>query len=234
MTAIYKKEMRSFFTSPTAYIVIAVFYFFAGMFFTGYCLSNDSGELYSVISSMVIITLFVVPILTMRLFSEERRQKTDQTYLTAPISVLKVTLGKIFAATTVYLICLFIFVLFALVIAAFAQPAWATIFCNLFGFLLLGLAFISISTFISALTESQIIAAIGGIGVALVIYFIESVASFIPIEAISSAISSISFVQRYSNFALGILNISDVVFFLSVTVIFILLTVFVQEKRRWS
>lgn len=234
MSAIIKRELSSYFNLATGYIVLAVFYFFSGMFFYFYCLYYDSSSMTYVFSNMLMIVLFLVPLITMRSFSEEKKQKTDQALLTAPVSLFDIVMGKFLGAFILYALCNAIFILYAVIIACFTSPDWAVILCTVFGMLLMGAALIAVDIFISALTESQVIAAVVSIGVGLLIYMIDSLANLVSSDFVQNLLNAISFNRNFSNFTYGILNLSNVVFFLGVAAIFIFLTIRVFEKRRWS
>lgn len=234
MSAIYKRELNAYFTSPIAYVVYAVAAFFGGMFFWGCVLTADTTDMTYVFLNMTSVIIILVPILTMRLFSEEKNKKTEQGLLTAPVNLLQIVLGKYFAALTVYAAMMIIFVIYGIIIGSFVAPSWATILCNILGLLLFGAALISIGTFISSLTESQIVAAIVSIGAGLLISYIDTIANSVGVDFIQTILSSISFTTPYQNFALGLIKLSDVIFFLSVPTLFIFFTVKVLERRRWN
>lgn len=234
MGAILKRELSSYFNSAIAYIVMAVFFFFSGLYFFLFCLYYDSSSLTGVFANMFMIILFLIPLITMKSFAEEKRQKTDQALLTSPVSLFDIVMGKFLGAFILYACCVAIFLVYTVIICFFVTPDFAVILCTLFGILLLGGALIAIDIFISALTESQIIAAIVSIGVGLFIYMLDSISSLVSNEFLTKLIGYLSFNQNYSNFTYGILNLSNIVFFLSVIAIFIFLTTRVLEKRRWS
>lgn len=234
MSAIIKREMNAYFNSAIGYIVLAVFYFFSGLFFYMYCLLSNTTSMTYVFLSMLMIVLLLVPLITMKSFSEERKQKTDQALLTAPISLTEMVLGKYLAALLLYCICNAIYLLYALIIAFYATPDWAVFLSTMLGMLLLGAALIAIDLFISALTESQVIAAVLSIGVGLVIYMLDSLTGLIKAEWFANFLKNISFDAHFTNFINGIINIPSVVYFLSVIAIFLFLCVRVFEKRRWS
>lgn len=234
MYAIYKRELKSYFSSAIGYVVIATFVFFASLFFVSYNISADSSKMSSLFQSLLLIYVFIIPILTMRTFSDEKRLKTDQALLTAPVSLFGIVVGKFLAALTIFAIGLSSTVIFALILGACSTVEVGVIVGNIVGMILVGAALISIGVFISNLTESQIIAAIAGVFVMLLLFLIDNIASMISNTAIQSAIKSISISDHYSNLALGLFNLSDAVFFLSVAVLFIFFTVRMLEKRRWS
>ena len=234
MTAILKKELGSFFTSAVGYVVLAVYYFFPGLFFYYYCFRMDSKDMATVFSNMFMITVLVIPIITMKSLSEEKKQKTDQALLTSPLGLGEIVIGKFLGALVMFLCCMLIYVLFALTLSFYSAPDWSVFIGNLLGTILLGASMIAINIFISSLTESMIISAIVGVCAGLVIFFIDSIAALVSVTWISTAISSLSFVGHYQNFTTGILSVSDMVFFLSVIALFSFLTLRVLEKRRWS
>lgn len=233
MRAVYRKEMRSYFASPLAYAVLGIFYLFCGLFYTalfsyGYASSG------SMFSNMFIIVLFLIPILTMRLLSEDKRQKTDQLLLTAPTRLSGIVMGKFFAALTVFAIALAMFLVMQLVTSVFVAVDWIMFIGNMLGMLLLASALIAIGLFISSLTESQMVAAVIGFAVSLLLYMMDTLAASVNITFISKLISWISFYNRYTSFTNGVLSYADVVFFVSVAGFFLFLTVRVLDKKRWA
>ncbi len=234
MSAIIKRELSSYFNSAIGYIVLAVFYFFSGLFFYMYCLLSNTTSMSYVFLSMLMIVMLVIPIITMKSFSEERKQKTDQALLTAPISLTEMVLGKFFGAFLLYCICNAIYILYAIILSFYATPDWAVFLTTMLGMLLMGGALIAIDMFISALTESQVIAAVVSIGIGLLIYMLDSLSNVFNVDWLTNLFHNISFDAHFTNFINGIINLTSVVFFLSVIAIFLFLCVRVFEKRRWS
>ena len=234
MSAIYKRELNAYFTSPIAYVVYAVSAFFAGLLFFGTVLAADSADMTYVFRNMTTIVIMVIPILTMKLFSEEKSKKTEQGLLTAPVNLLQIVLGKVFSAVTVYALLMILFILYGIIISFFVQPSWVTIFSNILGLLLFGTSLITVGAFISSLTESQIISAILSIGAGLLISSISMLNSIVSISFVQDIINSIEFMGRYENFTMGIVKFSDIIFFLSVSALFVFFTVKVLERRRWN
>lgn len=234
MVAILKRELSSYFNSATAYVVMAVFFLFSGLFFYNTCFLYNTTSLAGVYGNMFIIILFLVPIITMKTFSEEKRQKTDQALLTSPSSLTEIVMGKFLGALVLYTICCCIFLLYAIVISFFAAPDWTVILCTFFGIELLGASLIAMNVFISCLTESMIIAAVAGLALGLVISMMSSLINMISVEWITFLLEKINFVNYYTNFTYGILSITDIMFFLSVTGLFLFFTVRALEKKRWS
>lgn len=233
MVAIMKRELSAYFSSAIGYIFLAVYYLFSGLFFQA-TLASNTGNMSMIFGNMFTIILFLTPILTMRLWSEEKKQKTDQALFTAPVKLLPVTLGKYFAALIVFIISLAINLVYAMVISFFTAPEWSVILGNMVGLFLLGAALIAIGMFISALTENQVIAAVGGFGVAFFVMLMDALPTIIPGDFFLKLITNLSFNNHYKEFSYGILNLTDVVFFLSVIVLFVFLTVRVFEKKRWG
>ena len=234
MLAIYKREMGAYFLSVVAYIVLAAFVCFSGIFFYAMSLASDNASLNGVFVSMFLIILLLVPMLTMKLFSEEKKQKTDQALLTAPVSLFKIVMGKYLAACTVLAVCFSIFIIYGVVISFYTMPEWNIIVCNIVALYLIGASLIAIGLFISSLTESQVVAAILGFIAGMFIYMLDSIASVIPIQTISTVVQELSFTNRLQRISLGLFSVSDILFFVSIITIFIFLTVKVIEKKRWS
>ncbi len=234
MSAIYKREINAYFTSPIAYVVYAVASFFAGLLFVATVLEGDTSDMTYLFRNMTTIIIMMIPILTMKLFSEEKNKKTEQGLLTAPVNLLQIVMGKILAAVTVYALLMVLFIIYALIISFFVTPSWILIGSNILGLLLFGTALIAIDTFISSLTESQVIAAILSIGAGLLLTSISMFKNMVDIDFVNDIIDSIEMMGRYENFTLGMVKFSDVIFFLSISVLFIFFTIKVLERRRWN
>ena len=235
MGAIFRRELKAYFSSPLGYIFLGVIYAISGFYFW-YILANQANYIQYVFSNMFTIVLMVVPLLTMRLMSEDKKLKTDQLLLTAPVNITSVVLGKYFAALVVYIIGVSSTIIFQIVLATFATPDWNVFLGNYLAIVLIGAALISIGILISSLTENQIIAAIGTLAISLFIWLLDSIASALPagFEWMSSIFSSLSFMTRYNDFVSGILNVSHILFFVSFAAVFLFLTIRALEKKRWS
>lgn len=234
MFAIMRRELAAYFHSPIGYIFLTAFYFFSGIaFFTGNLMSQNA-DLGGVFGFMFNLVLFIIPVLTMRLLSEDRKNKTDQALLTAPITITGMVAGKFLAAALVFLLALSVTLVYGFVIAVFTPPNWASILGNFVSTLLLGLSLIAIGMFISSMTENQVVAAVGGFAVSLLLLLIDIFSSVFTDPLLLSIINAVSFNNRYGSFSLGIFEYSSVVFFLSICAVFLFLTVRVFEKRRWG
>lgn len=234
MSAILDREIKAYFQSPLGYVFVGVMFLFTGYFFFAYNLYGNTTDMRGIFSTLFTVVLFLIPILTMRLMSEDKKLKTDQLLLTAPVSRTALVLGKYFAAVCVYLLSIMSTLVVAVVISRLAQPEWPVIFGHFIGLFLLGITLIAICLFLSSLTESQVIAAIGGFAVSFFLMLIDTLAPVISVNAISRILESMSFQNRYTSFTLGILNATDAVFFLSIASMFVCFTIGVLEKRRWS
>ena len=234
MFAIFKRELKAYFTSPLGYVFLAIFYAFSGLFFYIFSLSVGSTDISSVFLMMFIVLMVFVPLLTMRLLSEDKKQKTDQLIMTAPVSLLSIVMGKFLAAYAIFAIGVAVMPVYGFVMSTFATVSWLPIWGNTVGLLLLGGIFVSIGLFISSLTENQMIAAIGGFFINLMILLMNTLKSALPNGFLQDVLSSISVYSRYSEITSGIFSLSSLIFFVSVIFIFLFLTVRVLEKRRWA
>ena len=233
MKAILKREISAYFDTPLGYVFVAVYYLFAGYFFFSYNLYGNSTDMRALFEMLFTVTLFLVPILTMRLMSEDRRAKTDQLLLMAPVSTTGIVLGKLFAALIVYLVAMSVTVVQAVFLSLFAPVEWSVVLGHFLGLFLLGAALIAVGLFISALTENQIIAAIGGFCVGFFLMLLDSAASLIGNSALARFVSDLSFQTHYQNFTLGVFDFSDVVFYVSMAALFAFFTICAFEKRRY-
>lgn len=234
MGAIYRREIGAFFSSSIAYVFLAVFYLITGFFFTMDNLAAGSASLVSVFSTMFVISIFLIPLLTMKLFSEEKKQRTEQGLLTAPVSLTGIVLGKYFAALTIYLIAAAVALVLGVIMSLFGTVAWMTLISNFLAIVLVGAAFIAVGLFISSLTENQVAAAVGGIVCLLAFFLVDLLAARVSVTWIQTLLYDLSFYTRYYEFTCGIFNLSSVLFFVSTAVLFNFFTVRVFEKRRWS
>lgn len=234
MGAIYRREMGAFFTSGLAYVFLSVYFLFSGYFFYSGTLAQATTDTSPMFSALFLVVLFLIPILTMKLLSEEKKQKTDQGLLTAPVGLWSIVLGKYLAALTLFIIAESIVFVYAIILSYFGNVVWSTLLANYFAMLLLGAAFIAVGLFISSLTENQMASAVASFLALMLLYMIDSIGSGISIEFIKNLFTSLSFYTRYIEFTMGIFNLSSVVFYLSAAFLFNFFTVRVLEKRRWG
>ena len=236
MKAILKRELKSYFSSPIGYVCVAVLLALFGFFLYAYVLTSGvSSSISGVFSTMFLFSMMIIPILTMRSMSEDKRNKTDQALLTAPVSVNSIVLGKFLAAFCVFAIAMIGSLIPITIISFFTSNfGWAVVFGNLLGTLFFGAAMIAIGVFISGLTESQIIAAIFTFLISIFLMVIDQIAGIAGSAVVTTVVGWISFNARYQPFTLGMFDISSVVFFLSVAAIFIFLAARKLESKRWS
>lgn len=236
MSAVFKREFKAYFTSPIGYCVLAMMFGLTGFFFVLINVISGSTSLFDVFQQLqTYLVLLVLPILTMRLMSDDKRQKTDQVLLTAPVSLTGIVLGKFFAALLLYIIGLSMTLVGAVIIATQYNPDWMVIIGNYLGIVLLGGLMISIGLLISSLTESQFIAALGTFLAALMITLFDYVKSiFSSSKLISTVVDFLSVNQRSASFSVGTIRYDDIVFFLSIQVLFLFLTVRLLDRKRWN
>jgi ABC-2 type transport system permease protein len=235
MKSIFKKELRSYFTSPLGFVLLAIFCMADGIFYLVYNLLVAYSNMNSLYQSiMTIILMIFAPILTMKLLSEEKKLKTDQLLLTSPVSVQSIVIGKFLSALVFFLICLSVTVLQALVAFMYGNPQIGLVIGNLLATTVVAAAFIAIGILISALTESQIIAAFASFGIVLLLYMMDLLVSGVTNSILSGILNWMSIYSRFDNFALGIFDITALVYYGSVVVVCLFLSVRVIEKRRYS
>ncbi len=233
MSAIFKREFKAYFTTPIGYVVLAAFYFFTGLYFS-IIYSYGAPQVELVISQMLIVTVFIMPIITMRLMSEDRRQKVDQALLTAPVSLTSIVLGKFFAALSIFALGFAPTVIFEIIVMSYVSVNILTYIYALIGMLLLGGALISIGMFISSLTESSVVSAVLTLFINILVLYMSSLSEMVSIEWISKIIERMAFINVYSSFGENTFSIPDIVYFVSITAAVLFLCVRSLEKRRWS
>lgn len=286
MLAIYKKELRSYFTSMIGYLFIGFLLAIVGVYFMAYNLKGGYANFEYVLNSMIFVFVILVPILTMRLLAEEKRQKTDQLLFTSPLSVSKIVTGKYLAVLTVFVSAMGITMFYPLILSKYGTVSFKLAYTGILGFILVGAAYLAIGLFLSAMFESQAIAAVVTFVVLLVTFIMQGIVSLLPTSnkaawLIFSAIALIiaivvyfmvhnatvaiglgvvlevacaivyfvkpylydglvvkvfdwfSVVDRFDNFMNGILDLTGIVYYISIVVIFIFLTIQSLNKRRW-
>ncbi len=182
MLAIYKKELKAYFTSMTGYVFIAFFLVIIGIYYVIYNMIQLYANFEYVLSGVSFIFVLLVPILTMRLMAEEKKQKTDQLLFTSPLPVGKIIAGKFFAVFTVFLAVMGIVCLYPLILLQFGTVSLKVAYGAILGFSLLGAAYIAIGLFISALTESQVVAAVVSFVIILLTALMDGLATLLPTD----------------------------------------------------
>ena len=186
MTAIYKKEMRTYFTQMTGYVFIGFLLLITGMWFTFLNLLARSANIQHVLSNVTIFFFILIPTLTMRIFSEEAKQKTDQLLFTSPLTVTQIVIGKFLASLSLFIIGVALTVLLPIMIMGHTELPVSQIAGAYIGFILLGAACISVGIFVSVLTENQIIAAVGTMGAIFVMFLMDAIAASLPTSTFAS------------------------------------------------
>ena len=236
MLAIYKRELKSYFHSFIGLLFIGVSLFFVGLYFTVYNVTYGSPYFSYAISSVIFVFLISVPVLTMRILAEERHNKTDQLILTAPISVGKIVFGKYLALLTIFAIPTVIISTYPLILSCFGSVPLTEGYLAILGYFLYGAACLAIGVMVSAMTESQVIAAVLTFGVLFLGYMMSSICSII--SSTGNVLTNIlGLYDMYTPFAMllnGTLDMASVVYFISLIAIALFLATQVIQKRRYS
>lgn len=237
MTAIYKREMLAYFTSPLAYIFAAVFIAASSLAFalstTLLSVGGEEIQLGTYFLFLMVIFAIMLPILTMRLFSEDKKTKTEQLILTSPVSLFEMVMGKFFAAYTIFAMCMAINAFQFIALYSYGTPNTPQLLGYLIAILLLGGAFIASGIFFSSVTENQLVAALLAIGLQIIFVALPFVSSYVDSAFLRILLGFFGLYTRFSNFTYGIFDISALVYYLSIIFAFLFLTVRVYNRRRW-
>ena len=235
MRAIYKRELASYFTSPLGYVFMAIFLSLSGLLFSISTLQqgiNSDVNMYFIY--LLISFVVVLPLLTMKLFSEERKTKTEQLLLTSPITITGMVLGKFFAAYTVFALTYLASCIPFISLFIYGEPNTAQLIGHSVGILLLGGAYIAVGVFVSSLTENQLIAAIGSMAMLFAFVMVNTISVYINVAFIRNILGWLSVLERYNPFGNGIFDFSCIFYYFSMAAIFLFATIRIFEKRRWS
>lgn len=236
MKAIFKKEFMSYMHSVVGFLFMAVTIFFFGLYATVYNLSAGYPYVSYTLSSILFLFLIAIPILSMRILADERKQKTDQLILTAPISVGKIVLGKYFAMSSVFLIPVAAICIFPVFLQKFGTVPMGESYVAILAFTLYGLTCLAVGIFVSSLTESQVIAAVLSFGILFLTYMMSGIESLISQTGniVTKFLGVFDFQTRFAKMINGVLNITDVIYFLTVIILMLFLTTQSIQKRRYS
>jgi ABC-2 type transport system permease protein len=235
MLAVYKKEMRSYFTSVIGYVFLVLYLAIAGAVFCYTTLFSMSADVTTFYTFMLIVSSVMLPLLTMKSFSEERKTKTEQLLLTSPVSIIGIVAGKFLAAYTVFAACMVLNSLYFFILLGYASLKIAVLFGNLLAILLVGLVYVAIGLFVSSLTENQLSAAVGTMAIIIGFLLVGVVGSLIPSSyAIRYVFDFISIFTRFQAFTAGYLDIAALFYYISVAFVFLYLTVRIYDRRRYS
>lgn len=234
MYAVFKREVQSYFYTPIGYCFMGFFLLASGYYFGQNNIIELSPSLSTMFYNIMFIFLILVPVLTMRMYSEERKQKTDQMLLTSPLPLFSIVLGKYLAAVFVYFISLLITGIYPVIMLVYGNPALGEIFAGYFGLFLLGMSYIAIGSFISSLTENQVAAAAATFAILLILYVWDSIMPAVNSAFLATVLDWLSITSRFQQFEMGVIGLAPVVYYLSFCGVFLFLTYRSIEKRRWS
>ncbi len=249
---IFKKEMRLYFTSPIAWVILTIFLFIAGYFFYSIfafftlasmqsamnpAMARDLNVTDSVLrplfSNVSVILLLLMPLVTMRLFAEERRSGTIELLLTYPVRDGAVLIGKYLAGLTLYAMMLASTLVYPALVAYFARVEWGPLVTGYLGLLLMGATFLAVGVFASSLTENQIVASITTFGVLLIFWVIGWSSDYLG-GPWGRVLSHLSLIEHFDSFAKGVLDTKDVIYYVDFTIVALFLTLRSLEARRWK
>lgn len=242
MLAIFKRELRSYFTTATGYIFLAISLALFGAILGATTLMNATSSTGTYFILVLIILAMILPILTMKSFSEEKRTKTEQLLLTAPVSIPKMVLGKYFAALTMYVIVVLASMLNYIPLYTYTvkdalsstmPPNFVMILGSTIAILLVGMSFIAIGMFVSSLTENQFAAVVITFGILAALLCITIFNGYINSAAIRLILDWFSIYNRFYNFTYGLFDFGALIYYLSVSGVFVFLTIRVFESRRY-
>lgn len=242
MKAIYKREMFTYFTSPTGYLVLAFSLFVSGFLFVKTNMNNipDAGiavfssNLVQFFSLVTYVLLLLVPLITMHLWSEEKKNKTDQLLLTSSLPVSSIILGKYFACLSLFAINVVIMLIYPFTMSFYGTVVWTNVFMLYFGYFLLGSALLSVGLFVSTLTESQFVSAIITFVLVLTMFLFKVFTSTVNVGFVADIIEWFSLFSRFDAFVYGFIDISTIIYYLSFSGLFVFLSIVFIQKKRWS
>lgn len=236
MTAIYKRELAAYFHSFIGSLFIGATLFLIGIYFSVYDLYMGYPYIGYALSSVVFLFLISIPVLAMRILAEEKRQKTDQLILTSPVSVSGIVVGKFLALATIFAIPVVIISFYPLILSFFGTVSFGESYLAISGFFLYGLACIAICVFVSSLTESQVIAAVLSFGILFLGYVMSGLCNMISStgNALTKFLDIFDMVGRFDDLLNGSLQLTSIVYYLTVTILFLIFTVQSVQKRRYQ
>lgn len=235
MIAIFKRELRAYFTGVVGYVFLASFLAVSAAVFSYTTLFSMSADVTSYFTFMLLFSAIILPILTMKSFSEERKMRTEQLLMTSPVSITGVVFGKFLASYVMFAGALIFSSLYFLILIPYAEVKFAVLIGNVLAMLLVGLVFISIGLFVSSLTENQLTAAVGTMAIILAFLAIGLLSSLLPTEYwLRFVLDSLSVFTRFQAFTNGYFDIASLVYYLSAAGVFLFLTIRVYDRRRYN
>lgn len=227
--------MRSYFTGVIGYVFLVLFLAVGGAIFAMTTLFSMSASVSSFFLYMLIFSAVILPLLTMKSFSDERKAKTEQLLLTAPVSITGMVFGKFLAALTMFGGALFVNSLYFLILYRYAIVKTSILLGNVVALFFVGMTFIAVGIFVSALTENQLTAAVGTMAILLVLLAVGIINTFLPSNYwLRYVFNCISVFTRFQTFTNGYFDLSSVLYYLSVAAVFVYLTIRVYDRRRFG
>jgi ABC-2 type transport system permease protein len=224
------KEERAIFASPIAYVTVAVYLLLMGYTFTAILFLNRTGELVRVFFQAAVLFLLIVPVITMRLFAEERRGGTLELLLTSPVREIEIVLAKFVAGLTIPAVMLVLTGSYAVVLGVYGDPDWGPIYSGMLGLFLLAAALTAIGQLASGLAGNQIVAAVVSLGAGILLWMIDTLGYLLP-DPFDQIVSHLSLVAHFTPFATGAMFLSDVGFFLTIVLAAVFLSVRALARR---
>ena len=235
MLAIFKRELRSFFSGAMGYVFLVIYLVVSGAVFSFSTLFSMTSDSTTYFLLMLIFSAIILPILTMKSFSEERKGKTEQLLLTSPISIPSMVIGKFLAAYVLFAAVVLFTSLYFLFLIPYATLKVAVLLGNIVALLLVGGVFIAIGLFVSSLTENQLAAAVGTIAIILGFLVVGILGALMPATYwLRFVFDSLSIFTRFQNFTNGYFDIASVIYYLTMLVIFVYFTIRVYDRRRYN
>lgn len=232
ITTIMLRELSSYFLSPIAYVIMAVFIGLYGVFFTGVFVTYGVANLQFSLSNVLLVFLFMAPLMTMRTLAEERKLGIEELYMTSPITTTEFIFGKYLALAISYLIMLSLLLFHFGIVIFFAKPDLGPIVSSMTGLYLAGLTFLAIGLFTSSLSDNQIISGLTGFGVLLSYWLLGWVANSMGGQ-VGEVLGNLSLLKHYQDFNKGVIDTKNIIFYLSNIGVFLFLTIRHMEARRW-
>ncbi len=227
-----KKELRSFFDSPIAYIVITIFLLITGWFFFSDLFLVNQASLRNLFGIVPFIFMFFVPAVTMRLISEEKRSGTIEVLLTLPVKDYQIILGKFLAGLILIFAAVILTFVYTLTLSGLGDLDFGSVVAGYIGLIFLGAAYLSIGVFTSSLTQNQIVAFITSFVIIFALFMLDKVLIFMP-GFLVSFFEYLSVDYHFSNIARGVIDSRDVIYYLSIIFVFLFLAVRALESRKW-
>ena len=241
MFSLYKKEVQSYFCSPFAYVISALFLLVFSLSFIRSISTMDSNVLKFSFSEIFynnfFYFIFMIPLLTMRTFAEERQAKTETIWLSAPITIPQVVLAKYLAVVTVFAVMMLFTLVFPLIAFFKGTVIVSSLFCGYVGFFLWGAVCIAVGVMTSAMTDNPIIAAVFGEAAMLMVVFLDRFTETALVQSVpflSKLLGWFSTQSRFAGFSQGLFSLADLVFFITLSAVVLVWTIIIIEKRRWS